>query len=155
MGRQGDLERELTNLLKGMDEGSYTSPSTAFPGQKVAMAFKSDGMLLTESRALVLEVEVGQTHPDTNVGKYWPLLEMEADPLERLVLVHVIASRRSNVSRLALAQFYVDKMKQSFGDRFRYIRIPCDGQVLSHDEIKKGAEDALAACFKELFGAGS
>jgi hypothetical protein len=59
------------------------------------------------------------------------------------------------VSRLALAQFYVDKMKQSFGDRFRYIRIPCDGQVLSHDEIKKGAEDALAACFKELFGAGS
>ena len=35
--------------------------------------FRSDGMLTDGNVLLAIEVEAGQTHPDTNVGKYWLL----------------------------------------------------------------------------------
>ena len=33
--------------------------------------FRSDGMLMTDEIIIAVEVEAGQRHPDTNVGKYW------------------------------------------------------------------------------------
>ena len=58
---------------------------------------------------LALEVEVKQTHPDTNVGKYWLLSEHH--PYEKVILFHVYTPAYNSYGwRKTLGEFYASKM---------------------------------------------
>lgn len=83
------LEHDLTQWLQACatDLIIYRNPNQAIAGFP-SDGFRSDGML-TDGRTLIaIEVEAGQMHPDTNVGKYW-LLHQAYRPYERIILFHI------------------------------------------------------------------
>jgi hypothetical protein len=67
--------------------------------------------MLTKDNILVaVEVEAGQRHPDTNVGKYWWLYERIR--YRRIVLFHVYTPGfKPNKSRKELGRFYAKQMR--------------------------------------------
>lgn len=68
--------------------------------------------MLTDGRVLVaVEIEASQTHPDTNVGKYW-LLHAEHQRYEKIVLFHIYTPDfESYPGRKRLGEFYAEKMR--------------------------------------------
>lgn len=105
------LERDLSSWLKdrAIPPLEYRGSFQAIPGFP-SDGFRSDG-LLTDGRVLLaLEVEAGQNHPDTNVGKYWLLSQYHT--YERIILFHVYTPDFNSYGwRKALGEFYADKMK--------------------------------------------
>lgn len=80
---------------------------------------RSDGLLVDKEKLFALEVEAGQTHPDTNVGKYWQI--QEKHPFQQIILFHVYTPMiNSYGGRMALADFYAEKMSNDFN--FIYIK---------------------------------
>lgn len=68
-------------------------------------------MLANDSILMAVEVEAGQTHPDTNTGKYW-LLYAQHKRYTKIILFHIYTpDSRSNKWRKKLAEFYVEKMQ--------------------------------------------
>lgn len=73
--------------------------------------FRSDGMLTDGNVLLAIEVEAGQTHPDTNVGKYW-LLHSQENKYRKIILFHVYTPKfKSYPWRKRLGEFYIDRMR--------------------------------------------
>lgn len=73
--------------------------------------FRSDGMLANDSVLMAVEVEAGQTHPDTNTGKYW-LLNAKYKSYEKIILFHIYTPDFNSYGwRKKLAEFYVEKMR--------------------------------------------
>jgi len=67
-------------------------------------------MLANDHILVAIEVEAGQTHPDTNTGKYW-LLNVEYKLYKKTVLFHIYTPDfRSYPWRKKLSEFYVKKM---------------------------------------------
>lgn len=116
------LERDLSDWLRrfGRPGLEYRGPFQAIPGFPTD-GFRSDG-LLTDGRVLLaIEVEAGQMHPDTNVGKYW-LLHERYHAYERLVLIHVYTPDFTSYGwRKALGEFYATKMR--LGVPLEYIEL--------------------------------
>lgn len=81
---------------------------------------------LGQDITLVLEVERSQSHPSTNVLKYWPWLE--ANSGERVLLIHAfsLSSRALGSSRERLAEWVGRRMEEHLPSRFLYRRIVCD-----------------------------
>ncbi len=83
-------------------------------GRQAIPGFPSDGFradaLLTNGQVLLaVEVEVRQTHPDTNVGKYWLLSEHQR--YKKIVLFHVYTPAYNSYGwRKTLGEFYARKM---------------------------------------------
>lgn len=107
------LERDISEWLRGLVVPgiAYRGPNQAIPGFP-SDGFRSDG-LLTDGRTLVaVEIEAGQMHPDTNVGKYWLLQDVAGpDAYERIVLIHVYTPDFNSYGwRKRLGEFYVEKM---------------------------------------------
>lgn len=111
MANWKQLERDLSSWIKAhaLPPLEYRGSFQAIPGFP-SDGFKSDG-LLTDGRVLLaLEVEAGQNHPDTNVGKYWLLSRYHT--YERIVLFHVYTPDFNSYGwRKTLGEFYEDKMK--------------------------------------------
>jgi hypothetical protein len=71
--------------------------------------FRSDGVLTNGRDLLAVEVEAGQMHPDTNVGKYWLLYTRKT--YANIVLIHVYTPAFNSYGwRKALGEFYAQKM---------------------------------------------
>ncbi|WP_105645478.1 hypothetical protein [Pseudomonas sp. MYb185] len=88
----------------------FTNGFQAIPGFP-SDGFRADGLLTNGKVVLALEVEVKQTHPDTNVGKYWLLNQYQ--PYEKIVLFHVYTPEyKSYPWRFQLGEFYALKMSQ-------------------------------------------
>jgi hypothetical protein len=106
------MEKELSGWLK---QGE--SETLIFRGSHEAIkgfpngGFRSDGML-TDGRTLIaIEVEAGQTHPDTNVGKYW-ILYQNHFKYQNTILFHIYTPNFNSYGwRKNLAEFYSTKMK--------------------------------------------
>jgi hypothetical protein len=79
---------------------------------------------LSDNCMLYYEIEDGQHHPDTNVLKYWPILE--ENPSVTIVLVQWLRSKPKSRNRWKLAQFVARKMVMAFPDRFDYIFLEYD-----------------------------
>jgi hypothetical protein len=96
---------------------------TVRTGFQAIPGFPSDGFradaVVTDGRRLVaVEVEVRQTHPDTNVGKYWLLAKHHS--YEHVTLIHVYTPAYNSYPwRMRLGQFYADKMKSELP--FEYV----------------------------------
>jgi hypothetical protein len=69
----------------------------------------------SHSSYLYVEIEVGQTHPTTNVLKYWPWLD--EDERRSLILVQLF---QGNKHRRSLTQWLSERMTRELGGRFRY-----------------------------------
>ncbi len=105
------LEGDLCTWLRGLARPGleYRGPNQAIPGFPYD-GFRSDGLLTDGRTLLALEVEAGQMHPDTNVGKYWLLHDRH--PYERIVLFHVYTPDFNSYGwRLTLGEFYARKME--------------------------------------------
>ena len=67
-------------------------------------------MLADNNTLLAVEVEASQTHPDTNVGKYWLLFEEKR--YNKVVLFHIYTPKFNSYPwRKRLAEFYFGKMR--------------------------------------------
>lgn len=107
-----NLEKDLTNWLENIaiiNKVDYRNSKQAiigFPSQ----SFMSDGMLLVDNNLIAIEVEAGQTHPDTNTGKYWYLYDKFRKYYEML-LFHIFTPQFNSYNwRKKLGEFYVKKM---------------------------------------------
>jgi hypothetical protein len=105
------LEQDLGNWLSTYGEGKLTYKNSyqaifGFPSD----GFRSDGMLTNGKVLIALEIEAGQMHPDTNVGKYW-LLQSQDQAYEKIILFHVFTPRFDSYGwRKKLGEFYAKKM---------------------------------------------
>ena len=87
---------------------TFKSGHQAIPGFP-SSGFRADGLLTNGKILLALEIEVKQTHPDTNVGKYWLL--MQHQQYEKIILFHVYTPAYNSYGwRKTLAEFYASKM---------------------------------------------
>jgi len=72
----------------------------------------SDGMLTDGKTLLAVEVENRQTHPDTNVGKYW-LLHEGYKAYDKTILFHIFTPLFDSYPwRMSLASFYAERMNE-------------------------------------------
>jgi hypothetical protein len=104
------FEASLATWMKRFERPRLTFKSgrQAIPGFP-SSGFRADGLLTNGNVLLALEVEVKQTHPDTNVGKYWLLSEHQQ--YEKVILFHVYTPAYNSYGwRKTLGEFYASKM---------------------------------------------
>lgn len=90
---------------------------TAIPGFPFD-GFRADALLTDGKTLLAVEVELRQTHPDTNVGKYWILSKYHS--YESVVLFHIYTPAFNSYPwRLKLGAFYAEKMQRELP--FEYV----------------------------------
>jgi hypothetical protein len=116
------MARDFSHWLKFEESlaqwmGLFESPGLAFKSGRQAIpgfpssGFRADGLLTDGKVLLALEVEVKQTHPDTNVGKYWLLTQHQ--PYEKVILFHVYTPAYNSYGwRKTLGEFYASKMEK-------------------------------------------
>ena len=74
---------------------------------------------------ILLEVEKGQKHPNTNVLKVWPFLEEY--PEQKVLLIQIIRlENKAPKNRLKLCEFTGKKLEELFPNRFRYYKFNAD-----------------------------
>lgn len=136
------LENQIAEWMRSRANGGlvFRNGNQAIPGYP-SDGFRADA-LLTDGRTLVaVEVEVKQTHPDTNVGKYWLLAEHQR--YERVVLLHVFTPGYNSYPwRKSLAEFYAKRMTQELP--FEYVQV--DARHRDDPEL------VLAECVSALNG---
>jgi hypothetical protein len=107
MSNWKQLEKDISEWLS-----TFASADIKFRRKFPVGDFISDGMLITDEILVAVEVEAGQRHPDTNVGKYWWLTARK--PYRRIVLFHVYAPGfKPNESRKELGRFYAKQMQDN------------------------------------------
>jgi len=107
-----EFEASLAGWMSsfGRPHLTFKSGRQAIPGFP-SSGFRADALLTDGKVLLALEVEVKQTHPDTNVGKYWFLSEHQA--YEKVILFHVYTPTYNSYGwRKKLGEFYASKMAQ-------------------------------------------
>jgi len=83
---------------------------------------------------VLLEVEKGQKHPNTNVLKVWPFLEKY--PQQKVLLIQVIWSdNKAPKNRLNLCDFTGKKLEELFPTRFRYYKCYWPSDFQQHNKI--------------------
>lgn len=103
--------------------------------------FRSDGMLSDDYLLLAVEVEAGQTHPDTNTGKYW-LLNAKHKSYRKIILFHVYTPDFNSYGwRKTLAEFYVEKMRSE---------VPIDYILLDYRTVQE--YDSTLTKIKTIIG---
>ncbi|RLJ60770.1 hypothetical protein CLV86_2831 [Lacinutrix venerupis] len=69
---------------------------------------------------VLLEVEKGQKHPNTNVIKVWPYLE--ENPEIKILLIQIIREEnKAPKNRIALCKYMGKKIESQFPNRFRFV----------------------------------
>ena len=84
---------------------------------------------------VLVEIEKGQKHPNTNVLKIWPYLEEH--PNKSILLIQIIRSEnKASKNRINLCRFTGLRLENLFQDRFRYIFVNLkEGDSLELDFI--------------------
>lgn len=107
-----DLERRVACWLerKAGTRLEFRNGYQAIPGYP-ADGFRADALLTDGASLLAVEVEVKQTHPDTNVGKYWLLAEHRR--YQHVVLLQVYTPGYNSYPwRKRLAEYYAIRMQR-------------------------------------------
>ncbi len=112
MSKWQQLEKDLVRWLSTFASNGIEFRNTYQSIVGFSMdGFRSDGMLANKNTLLSIEVEAGQTHPDTNTGKYW-LLHDKHKQYNKIILFHIYTPDCNSYGwRKKLAEFYIDKMK--------------------------------------------
>lgn len=85
-----------------------------------------DGVNHFGSNSVNFEIESGQHHPDTNVLKYWPVLE--ENPLRQIIPIQWLIKKPRSKNRWELSKFVGNKMMQTLGGQFIYISLEYDNE---------------------------
>ena len=139
------LEQDLGDWLSSYegDKLQYRNSHQAIIGYP-SDGFRSDGMLTDGKVLIAVEIEAGQMHPDTNVGKYW-LLQTENVPYEKIILVHVYTPRFDSYGwRKKLGEFYAKKMEVEIP--FEYVALDkrdSKDYELVFNEVKQVLKDRI------------
>jgi len=146
------LEQDLSLWLKAQSEDKliFRNAHQAIKGFPPD-GFRSDGML-TDGRILVaIEVEVGQMHPDTNVGKYWMLQQIYCQ-YERIILFHIYTPDFNSYGwRLELGKFYAKKMQEMIPLTYIFLdyrKASVEQYHAKRDEIQCSLAETLIHAFK-------
>jgi len=93
-----------------------------------------DGILI------LLEIEKGQKHPNTNVLKVWPYLA--ENPEKKILLIQLIRPENNAPgNRIRLCKFTGKKLEEMFSGRFSYLFYHWHPDILS--ELKIRIEEKL------------
>ncbi|MCK4626816.1 MAG: hypothetical protein KAV00_16005 [Phycisphaerae bacterium] len=142
---ENDLSRWLSNFAR--NEVHFRNSHQAIIGLP-SDSFRSDGMLTDNKVLIAIEVECGQTHPDTNTGKYWLLYKHKS--YERIILFHIYTPDFDSYGwRKKLAEFYIEQMKSTVP--IEYILLDfrkADDYRRTLTEIKKKIEEKVTGYFK-------
>lgn len=95
--------------------------------------------VLSENSRLFFEIENGQHHPDTNVLKYWPILEENKDL--KIILIQWIIKKPKSRNRWELSKFLGSKMEGLIPDRFLYFFL--EYEELSNTEKLRKIRDCV------------
>jgi len=141
-----EFEKEICNWLQGYEKNpriefrnSYQS-IIGFPSQGP----RSDGMLKIGDVLIAVEIEAGQTHPDTNIGKYW-LLQCEYKYYEKIILFHIYTPRFNSYGwRKTLGEFYFTKMKDDIPINYQLI------DIKKESDFDKAVENVKKLIRKEI-----
>ena len=115
------FEEQLAQRIKGLERAglSFSGGRQCIPGFPFD-GFRADAALTDGRNLLAVEVEVRQTHPDTNVGKYWLLREYRL--YQKVMLFHVYTPAYDSYGwRKTLGAFYAQKMSQD--SEFEYVLV--------------------------------
>ena len=107
------LENDISTWLEGFSSNhiQYRNSHQAIIGFPTD-GFRSDGMLTDGNVLIAVEIEAGQTHPDTNVGKYW-FLQTRYKRYEKIILLHIYTPHFNSYGwRKKLAEFYIEEIKK-------------------------------------------
>lgn len=143
------LEKDLSKWLSSFssEKLQFRKSTQSITGLR-SDSFKSDGMLTDGKTLIAVEVEAGQTHPDTNSGKYWFL--HDKSPYKKIILFHIFTPDFNSYPwRKELARFYVEKMKLS-GVPISYIVLDRFGKDygMTLADIKERIEKILKSNFE-------
>lgn len=115
------FEASLATWMKTFEKPNLTfkSGNQAIPGFPPS-GFRADGLLTNDDVLLALEVEVKQSHPDTNVGKYWLLSQHKK--FKKVILFHVYTPAYNSYGwRKTLGEFYALKMENELPFEYKVI----------------------------------
>lgn len=144
-----ELERVLSNWLMSFssEKLEFRNPNQAIVGFP-SNGFRSDGMLTDGNILFAIEVEAGQMHPDTNVGKYWLLFD-ERKRYQKIILFHIYTPEFNSYEwRMKLGQFYAAKMKDVLPFEYRLFDFRKEQSLDNAVEILKTEMDrTIAQCF--------
>jgi len=136
------LEKDISQWLAAFasDGIAFRNPFQAIVGFP-SDGFRSDGMLANDDILIAVEIETRQTHPDTNIGKYW-LLNIKHKLYKKIVLFHIYTPEFNSYGwRKKLAEFYIEKMRSE---------VPIDYILLDYRATKN--YKATLAEIKALIG---
>jgi hypothetical protein len=89
---------------------------------------------------VLLEVEKGQKHPNTNVLKVWPFLEENPD--QKVLLIQLIREENNAPkNRLLLCKHTGRKLMELFPGRFEYVYFNWHRQILP--DLKSRIEEKI------------
>jgi hypothetical protein len=115
------FEKEIANWMRGFESDlvKFKNGYQAIPGFP-SDGFRGDGVLTDGKILIAVEVELKQSHPDTNVGKYWLLNHYYE--YEKIVLFHVYTPAFGSYPwRLELGSFYAKKMTEEMSFEYKLI----------------------------------
>jgi hypothetical protein len=142
---EGELAKRVRDL--GGPALTFSAGWQCIPGYPVD-GFRADAALTNGRSLLAVEVEVRQSHPDTNVGKYWLLREYKQ--YERVALIHVYTPAYNSYGwRKTLGEFYAKRMAAEAG--FEYILLDERGAANVAGALETVMVRVQRAVF-ELFG---
>jgi hypothetical protein len=101
------------------------------------------------NKYVFLEVEEGQTHPDTNVLKVWPYLQENRRVRIFLIQVFLPKCLNKSKSRVLLSEWTACEIEKRFPRAFQYWRIAISGDI---NKINKSR--SLKKQFKEFLSDG-
>jgi len=118
----GKLTKIVYEKLKESFGEAVRKEHPLLPKNK-GVSFKADvSVRRGENDFIFVEIEEGQPHPDTNVGKYW--MYLRENPATKATLVQILGKEFSVTtnnykSRVDLAEFIAQKIKKEY-PRFEY-----------------------------------
>ena len=91
---------------------------------------KSDFYCYKNEILVLLEIEKGQKHPNTNVLKIWPYLEENLK--QKILLIHLFRpENEASPNRVKLCDFTGSRLERLFSKRFAYLRLDWQPKLLS------------------------
>ena len=111
------------NLREKLGEIVNSKEEYLFPKDKL-VSYKADiAIHLAENQRIFIEVEETQSHPDSNVLKYW--LYLTRNQNIKVDLIHIFgreftSTKRNYKSKIKSSRFLARKMQQDLGLRFNY-----------------------------------
>jgi len=116
----------LTNEVREKLKLIYEKVGSEVRLSKDKFSFKADAKIELNDEIIFIEVEEAQTHPDTNVSKYWMYLQENPDKKIKLIQIFgraFIETVNNYASRKKLSEFIAKKIKGSFSENFEYVPI--------------------------------